>query len=99
VFGAVDNVGQRASEVRARQLDVVVPRLERSLHRLTRSLVFFETRRPQADFAARLLSEGVDIGRAFAPLDLWARISIGLPEDNRRARSAVKRALGNASQG
>ena len=57
------------------------------------NFVFFETGRPHADFAARMLAERVAIGRAFPPLDTWARVSIGLPDENRRARSAVKRVL------
>ena len=54
------------------------------------NFVFFETRVPHATFAAALLSRGVDIGRAFPPLDTWARITIGLPEENTRAREAVR---------
>jgi histidinol-phosphate aminotransferase len=57
------------------------------------NFVFFETRRPHGEFAAALLARGVDIGRAFPPLDTWARISIGLPEENAAARSAVRQVL------
>jgi histidinol-phosphate aminotransferase len=57
------------------------------------NFVFFETKIPHAQFAASLLADGIDIGRAFAPYDLWARISIGLPEENVRARAAVRRIL------
>lgn len=57
------------------------------------NFVFFETGVPHADFAADLLTEGIDIGRAFSPYDLWARISIGLPQENVIARAAVKRVL------
>ncbi|MEJ0044562.1 MAG: histidinol-phosphate transaminase [Rhizomicrobium sp.] len=58
------------------------------------NFVFFETGRPHAAFAAALLAEGIEIARAFPPLDRWARISIGLPEENARARAAVRRLLG-----
>jgi histidinol-phosphate aminotransferase len=57
------------------------------------NFVFFETGRPHGEFAAALRSKGVDIGRAFAPLDKWARISIGLPAENALARAAVAQVL------
>jgi len=57
------------------------------------NFVFFETGVPHVDFAAGLLKEGVDIGRAFPPYDRWARISIGLPEENATARAAVRKVL------
>lgn len=59
------------------------------------NFVFFETRRPHREFAAALLAQGVGIGRAFPPLGTWARISIGLPEENALARAAVRRVLGS----
>jgi histidinol-phosphate aminotransferase len=55
------------------------------------NFVFFETGMPHAEFAAALLKEGVEIGRAFPPYDRWARISIGLPEENVVARAAVRK--------
>jgi histidinol-phosphate aminotransferase len=57
------------------------------------NFVFFETGMPHVDFAASLLKEGVDIGRAFPPYDRWARISIGLPDENAVARTAVRKVL------
>jgi histidinol-phosphate aminotransferase len=57
------------------------------------NFVFFETGVPHADFAAALLKHGVEIGRAFAPYDLWARVSIGLPEENAIAHAAVRKTL------
>jgi histidinol-phosphate aminotransferase len=53
------------------------------------NFVFFETGMPHAQFAASLLAQGIDIGRAFLPYDRWARISIGLPLENLRARAAI----------
>lgn len=53
------------------------------------NFVFFNTGRPHAQFAAALLARGVEIARAFPPLDTWARISIGLPAENALARAAV----------
>jgi histidinol-phosphate aminotransferase len=53
------------------------------------NFVFFESGKPQQELAGALLRQGIDIGRAFPPLDRWARISIGLPEENELARRAV----------
>jgi histidinol-phosphate aminotransferase len=58
------------------------------------NFVFFETRWRHAEFSAALRSKGIDIGRAFAPLESWARISIGLPSENDIARNAVAELLG-----
>jgi histidinol-phosphate aminotransferase len=75
------------------------------------SFVFFESKRPQAELAARLAAEAIEIGRAFPPLLNWTRISIGLPDENLRgaarlaahidrscqiSRPSAQRTLGNA---
>ena len=60
------------------------------------NFVYFETSRPHAEVAAALKSAGVLIGRAFPPYDCWVRITIGLPEENRRAQAALRAALGKA---
>jgi histidinol-phosphate aminotransferase len=57
------------------------------------NFVFFETGMPHAEFAGALLKDGVEIGRAFPPYELWARVSIGLPEENAIARAAVRKLL------
>ena len=57
------------------------------------NFVFFETGTPNAEFAAALLKDGVAIGHAFPPFDRWARISIGLPQENAIARAAVRKSL------
>lgn len=57
------------------------------------NFVFFETGRPHQEFSAALRTSGIDIGRAFPPLERWARISIGLPEENQLAREAVAELL------
>lgn len=57
------------------------------------NFVFFETGRPHQEFAAALRARGIDIGRAFPPLERWARISIGLPGENELAREAVAEVL------
>ena len=43
-----------------------------------------------------LKNAGVLVGRAFPPYDRWIRITIGLPEENRRAQAALRAALGKA---
>ena len=58
------------------------------------SFVFFETGRPHDQIAAAFLRQGIDIGRGFPPLDQWARITIGLPEENARVQSALRSILG-----
>jgi histidinol-phosphate/aromatic aminotransferase/cobyric acid decarboxylase-like protein len=41
------------------------------------------------DVAAALNTKGIEIGRAFPPLDHWVRISIGLRQENALARDAI----------
>ena len=53
------------------------------------NFVFFDCGRPHQAVAAALAAQGIDIGRAYPPLDTWGRISIGLPDDNAIARRAV----------
>jgi histidinol-phosphate aminotransferase len=60
------------------------------------NFIFLETGIPHGDFAASLLKSGVDIGRAFPPYDRWARISIGLPQENALAQAAVRKLLSAA---
>jgi len=62
------------------------------------NFIFFETGVPHADFAAALLKDGVEIGRAYPPYDLWARVSIGLPSENAIAHAAVRKTLLKASE-
>jgi len=57
------------------------------------NFVFFETGRPHQEIAAALRAKGIDIGRAFPPLEHWARISIGLPHENTMARTAIAELL------
>ena len=53
------------------------------------NFVFFDSGRPQKQIAAALAAQGLSIGHGYPPLDTWVRISIGLPEENARARKAV----------
>ena len=57
------------------------------------NFVFFETGLPQAEFAAAMREKGVEIGRVFPPYNDWARITIGLPQENSIARAAVRQVL------
>jgi histidinol-phosphate aminotransferase len=57
------------------------------------NFVFFETGRPHAEIAAAMRVRGVDIGRSFPPLDRWARISVGLPEENSLAQVSLREVL------
>jgi histidinol-phosphate aminotransferase len=58
------------------------------------NFVFFESKKPQAEIAAALAADGIDIGRAYPPLSNWTRISIGLPAENRLVQNALRRVLG-----
>lgn len=55
------------------------------------NFVFFKADRPQARLAEALAAHGIAIGRASPPLNDWSRITIGLPEENRRVREILKR--------
>jgi histidinol-phosphate aminotransferase len=57
------------------------------------NFIFFDARQPQARLAAALRGEGIDIGRAHPPYTNWARITIGLPEENLRVQAALRRVL------
>ena len=57
------------------------------------NFVFFETGRLHHEVAGALLAKGIEIGRAFPPFDRWVRISIGLPEENTMARTAIAELL------
>ena len=46
------------------------------------SFIFFNAGRPQSQLAGAMRTQGVDIGRTFPPYANWARITIGLPEEN-----------------
>jgi histidinol-phosphate aminotransferase len=57
------------------------------------NFIFFDAHMPQPEFAAALFSQGIDIGRPHPPYANWARITIGLPEENQRAQDALRRTL------
>ncbi|MET0413369.1 MAG: aspartate aminotransferase, partial [Polyangiaceae bacterium] len=57
------------------------------------NFVFFESGRPQPELAAGFAAQGIDIGRPFPPRLGWARVSLGLPEQNARAQAVLRRLL------
>lgn len=59
------------------------------------NFIFFDTGRPQPQLAAAFLARNVDIGRTFPPYLTWARITVGLPEENRIAQQQLREVLGN----
>jgi len=63
----------------------------RPLRRVTSC--FFESGLPHAVLSANLMNDGIEIGRLFRPYDRWARVSIGLPDENALARDAVEKVL------
>lgn len=54
------------------------------------NFIFFDARRPHGEIATAFAAHGVEIARAFPPYDTWARITIGLPEENLRAQQALR---------
>jgi histidinol-phosphate aminotransferase len=57
------------------------------------NFVFFDSGLPHAQVSAALLQHGVRVARVFAPYDTWLRISIGTPQENRRAQQALRTVL------
>ncbi|MGX9428210.1 MULTISPECIES: pyridoxal phosphate-dependent aminotransferase [Bradyrhizobium] len=57
------------------------------------NFVFFETGHPHHEIAAAMRAKGIEVGRAFPPLDDWVRISIGLPHENAMARAVIAELL------
>lgn len=57
------------------------------------NFVFFQAGRPHAEVQAAMMQESVSIARAFPPRLDWARLSIGLPEENALARAALRKVL------
>jgi len=89
----VEHVRQLVAGERQRWIELLRS-LGRRVTPSAANFIFFETGMPHAEFAARLSDQGVEIGREFAPYERWARVSIGLPEENSIARDAVRRLLG-----
>jgi histidinol-phosphate aminotransferase len=58
------------------------------------NFVFFQAGKPHALVHAAMMKESVSIARSFPPMNDWARITIGLPEENELARTALRKVLG-----
>jgi histidinol-phosphate aminotransferase len=91
--GYVDTTRRAVAEER-RIWHALLDRLRLRRSHAHGNFVFFKTGRPHDAFAADMLARGVEVSRAFAPLDDWVRISIGLPDENRRAQDAMRALLG-----
>ncbi|MBS0662830.1 MAG: aminotransferase class I/II-fold pyridoxal phosphate-dependent enzyme [Verrucomicrobia bacterium] len=73
------------------RLLALLSRLGRKYAEPQTNFVFFHTGRPHKEVFDRMLAESVSIARAFPPLLDWARISLGTPEENELARSALEK--------
>jgi histidinol-phosphate aminotransferase len=58
------------------------------------NFVFFQTGMPIKTFQEKMLAEGVQVARPFAPMLDWARVTIGLPEEMTICHAALKKVLG-----
>jgi histidinol-phosphate aminotransferase len=84
----------REAVARERELWLSVLRELKLPHTATHAnFIFFNAGRPQAELAAALRRRGVDIGRSHPPFTNWARITIGLPEENLHAQTALRQVL------
>ena len=59
------------------------------------NFIFFNAGHPQSELAAVLRARNIDIGRTFPPYFTWARITIGLPEENQVAQQQLREDLRN----
>ena len=57
------------------------------------NFIFFNAGRPQPEIARAMLAQGINIGRAHPPLTNWARITIGLPDENLRTQTVLRALL------
>jgi histidinol-phosphate aminotransferase len=57
------------------------------------NFIFFDSGLPQTELVAALRLRGIEIGRTFPPYTGWARITIGLPEENRAAQQQLHEVL------
>jgi histidinol-phosphate aminotransferase len=59
------------------------------------SFVFWKSPLPASTVRATFRSRGIEIARAFAPLDEWVRVTIGLPAENDAVIAALGDIYGN----
>jgi histidinol-phosphate aminotransferase len=91
---------QRTRKVVAREREIwmsVLQDLKLEYTQTNANFVFFNAGMPQPKLAAIMFSQGIDIGRAHPPYANWARITIGLPQENQRAQAALRHSLEGAA--
>jgi histidinol-phosphate aminotransferase len=59
------------------------------------NFIFFHAGLPQTELAAALRLRGIEIGRTFPSYTNWARITIGLPEENHATQRQLHEVLGS----
>ena len=91
--GYVDGIRLKVAEER-KKWHTLLDTMGRRQSNSRGNFVFFETGLPHEVIAAQLISEGIEIARAFPPFNHWLRISIGLLAENVRARDTIKKFLG-----
>lgn len=81
----------RAAVARERQIwNSVLDELKLPHTAAAANFIFFNGGRPQPEIAAAMRRHGINIGRSYPPFTNWARITIGLPEENRRSQAALR---------
>lgn len=57
------------------------------------NFIYFDSKKPYEEVAAAFKKNGITIARAFLPYTTWVRITIGLPEENRKAQEVLRQLL------
>jgi histidinol-phosphate aminotransferase len=57
------------------------------------NFVFFNTGSSGQELAAQFRARGIEIGRTFPPYTTWARITIGLPAENKIVQERLSEAV------
>ncbi|WP_343672533.1 histidinol-phosphate transaminase [Chitinophaga sp.] len=55
------------------------------------NFIYFNTGKPYEQVAAAFKAQGIQIGRLFSPYNTWIRITIGLPDENKKAQEVVRK--------
>jgi histidinol-phosphate aminotransferase len=90
--GHVEQIRDAVARERAKW-KFVLDELKLPHSRTETNFIFFDAGRPQPELALQMREQGIDIGRMFPPFTNWARITIGLPEENQRAQKALRSVL------
>jgi histidinol-phosphate aminotransferase len=84
----------REAIAKEREIWLTVLRDLKLPHTATRAnFVFFDAGQPQPQLAEKLRARSIDIGRPHPPYINWARVTIGLAEENQRTQDALRQAL------